>query len=381
MSAPYEIRRYSPEFRDQAIALQKHFCGDDMALSDDYFRWKYEENPYADDVPVYVALFDGQVAGMRGFMGAEWQIGTTGESVVCPCTSGLLVDADHRGRGLFWKIMSHVVRDVADRGYPFLANLSASPITFLSALKMGWQLVGPYQSWRWQTRAKSLANTVRTFINGKPVLWRYQDRRIPILERESTVTYRKLGEYFEKGESASQTPITFSLDIESSRMAETAQRLSTGDNRLRHQIDSTYLTWRYRNPLGRFAFLYAGGDVLSGYLVLHMDRAGHAQDVAIVDWRAENVSILDQMVSALQHSGAVDSLTIWSATLADDVMAMLRENQFQAMDESRGIQGYTPGVLIKTNHAGRFSRIENALGQDPATLAAWDLRMIFSDNF
>ena len=57
MSPSYEIIRYRPEFRDQVIELQKHLWSGDTAFNSAYFRWKYETNPYADDIPIYLAVF------------------------------------------------------------------------------------------------------------------------------------------------------------------------------------------------------------------------------------------------------------------------------------------------------------------------------------
>ena len=105
---------------------------------------------------------------MRGFMGAEWQVGTSSDPFRCLCACDLVVTPSHRGRGLFRKIMAPAMKDLSDRGHPMALNLSASPITFLSSLKTGWQLVGRYRAWHWQTRSKTVATVVHKLMDGKP---------------------------------------------------------------------------------------------------------------------------------------------------------------------------------------------------------------------
>jgi hypothetical protein len=63
----YEIIAYSPEFRDRLLLLQRRSWGPDLAGNSNYFKWKYEDNPHGDQPLVYLALFDGEVVGMRGF--------------------------------------------------------------------------------------------------------------------------------------------------------------------------------------------------------------------------------------------------------------------------------------------------------------------------
>ena len=87
------------------------------------------------------------------------------------------------------------------------------------------------------------------------------------------------------------------------------------------------------------------------------------------------------MIRAVQQSGAVNSLTIWSATLTEDVLAMLTTLRFEAFDEARGIQGYTPGVIIKAKNTHMAAQVDEFAGSNMADLAGWDLRMIYSDYY
>jgi GNAT superfamily N-acetyltransferase len=381
MSPSYEIIRYRPEFRDQVLELQKHLWSGDASFNAEYFSWKYERNPYVDDIPIYLAVFDRQVVGMRGMMGAEWQVGASSQTFRCLCACDLVVTPSHRGRGLFRKIMAPAMEDLALRGHPLVFNLSASPITFLSSLKAGWRLAGTYRPWRWQTRSKALARGIHRWMHGRPGFWRYENRRIPLIEPVKPAALQRLADHFDRASSRGETGFRFGTEAEADPMIALAQRLTPDDGRIRHRMDRTYLGWRYGNPQSQYGFLYAGSDPLKGYLVLHAKRLGDPHDVAIVDWQADDVDVLRDMVHAVQRSGAVDSLTIWSATLDESALSMLRSLRFSAFDDTRGIDGFTPGVIFGATNGQTPAPPAGAPPCDFSGLAGWDLRMIYSDYY
>ena len=87
------------------------------------------------------------------------------------------------------------------------------------------------------------------------------------------------------------------------------------------------------------------------------------------------------MIHAVQGSGAVDRLIIWSATLTEDVVAVLRSLSFQAFDDTRGIQGFTPGVIYSPTGTQTTEQVREFTGCNLSDLATWDLRMIYSDFY
>ena len=381
MSPSYEVVSYRPEFRDQVIELQKHLWSQDTALNAEYFDWKYEGNPFVSHVPIYLAVFDDQVVGMRGFMGAEWQVGTSSDPFRCLCACDLVVTPSHRGRGLFRKIMAPAMKDLSDRGHPMALNLSASPITFLSSLKTGWQLVGRYRAWHWQTRSKTVATVVHKLMDGKLGLWRFADRRLPLIERNNPDGLRRLANYFDGAGPIDGMTFRYGNDPDMDQMIALRQGLIPDDGRIRHTMGKDYLEWRYQNPASEFAFLYAGDQPLKGYLVLHRKKLSDPDDISIADWQADSPDTLCKMIHAVQGSGAVDRLIIWSATLSEDVVAVLRSLSFQAFDDTRGIQGFTPGVIYSPTGTQTTEQVCEFTGCNLSDLATWDLRMIYSDFY
>lgn len=381
MSPSYKIIGYETAYRDQVIALQKHLWSQDTALNDAYFAWKYEDNPFVDHIPIYLAVFDGQVVGMRGFMGAEWQVGATSAPVRCLCACDLVVAPSHRGRGLFRKIMGPAMEDLAHRGHPLALNFSASPITFLSSLKMGWQLAGRYKSWRWQTRSKALSAAVHGFMAGKPGLWRHADRRLPLIDRKNPDGFQRLKNYLGKSPVLDGLTLTLSSEPDMDHMIDCRTSRVPDDGRIRHTMTKEYLAWRFRNPASAFAFLCARSDSGNGYLVLHQNTQGDPDEISIADWQADNPETLGHMVRTLQVSGAFDRLVIWSASLDDDARNVFRALAFEAFDDTRGIPGFTPGVIFSPTNNQTTDEVRDFVGSDLTRISAWDLRMIYSDYF
>ena len=57
----YEIRKYTPDCRDQIVELQRGLWSGDTALNSAHLRWKYEQNPYLEHPLIYMALHEGRV--------------------------------------------------------------------------------------------------------------------------------------------------------------------------------------------------------------------------------------------------------------------------------------------------------------------------------
>ncbi len=227
----------------------------------------------------------------------------------------------------------------------------------------------------------SLARALRKAMQGKPGLWRYADRRIPLIERRASEAFKELRLGLAQGDGSNRAQVRFGLEPDADLMLALAKGMTPDDGRIRHRMDKEFLAWRYKNPLSQFGFLFSGSDTLNGYLVLHTKKYGNPRDVAIVDWQAEDIHILRDMIRCVQQSGAVDSLTIWSATLSDEVLLMLRSLHFDGFDDGRGIQGFTPGVIVNSTDPQTPLQAFSFAGCNLLELANWDLRPIYSDYY
>jgi GNAT superfamily N-acetyltransferase len=140
----YECRTYEPGDDEGIVALHNRIWNGGRTLA--WFRWKYVDNPYTDGVPVGVATHRGDIVAAFGLVpfrmraGAETGIGMLG--------GDLVVDPDHRRRGLFTALLGSVFHDDADRdrsiaeGADFFFSYS-NPLSHPGMLKLGWTDVAP----------------------------------------------------------------------------------------------------------------------------------------------------------------------------------------------------------------------------------------------
>src|SRR5688572_27125627 len=143
----YSYVPYRPEFRQSILQLQTHLWGPDLSLNSAYFSWKYERNPFSPSPLLTVGLWDGKVAAVRGFHGAEWQFGFEGR-MACFCACDLVVDPAHRNKNIHKRVTDLGLAELSKKGHSLVLNFSANPANYLSSLRTGWRLVVPYSAVR-----------------------------------------------------------------------------------------------------------------------------------------------------------------------------------------------------------------------------------------
>lgn len=99
----YVIRQYEPADREGFLSLYGEVFGERPAT---WFDWKFVENPYADEIPVCVVERDGEVVGARPSVVFPMSVG--GRSVLALMQVDPMVHPDHRGQGLFTRMVEHV---------------------------------------------------------------------------------------------------------------------------------------------------------------------------------------------------------------------------------------------------------------------------------
>ena len=168
-----EIVKYHPELKDEIIELQTHSWGPDIALNKDYFEWKYECNPYIRDPLIYLALNGGKAVGMRGMLGAQWQIGTGAKTFFGVYPDDLVIAPAYRNAGLIPRIMKAAFDDLAILGYDYAFNLSAGSITFLASLAIGWRSVGSMEPVTLTRKPLICIPDTRKIVSSLPLIWRF----------------------------------------------------------------------------------------------------------------------------------------------------------------------------------------------------------------
>lgn len=343
VTVEYEILRYRPEFRTQVLELQTHLWSPDVAVNSAYLKWKYEQNPYVDTPLIYVALSEGKVIGMRGMYGALWQIGEPCQTLLGLCGGDMVVAPEHRRRGLFTKINTVAMNDLARINHGYAFNFSAAPITFHASLRTGWRTVGPF-------------HTV-----GRP-------------PGEPTTHDR------ERSREADRHVSTAQGAPRPEAMAELVERIGT-DGRMRHVRDQQYFAWRFRNPLNAYRFLFWEDGGLEGYMVLQKRRHTRGGEIRILDWEAIHPQVREDLLYAAIDRCPSTPLLIWTATLHERAARLLQTAGFRRVNETQGVRHYHPGLLVRAVRDEMQEADWVVAGRRLLDMANWDLRMIYCDGY
>jgi GNAT superfamily N-acetyltransferase len=114
----YTFRSYEPGDERAFLDLFELVWGE--RRDEEWFRWRFESNPYLDGVPLFVVETDGTVVGVRPFLALRMAVG--GETALGLLTVDTMVHPDHRGRGLFTTMTERSLEYYADREPAFVFN-------------------------------------------------------------------------------------------------------------------------------------------------------------------------------------------------------------------------------------------------------------------
>ena len=68
MKKEFTYKKYSPEYKEQVLELLGNLWDFSDDMKHKYFKWKFEDNPYTDEVEGYIALDGDKVVAYRGCM-------------------------------------------------------------------------------------------------------------------------------------------------------------------------------------------------------------------------------------------------------------------------------------------------------------------------
>jgi GNAT superfamily N-acetyltransferase len=345
-----------------------------MRRNGDYIVWKYHQNPYISEPLIYLAFSGGQLVGMRGAMGAKWQMGEPATCFVLPYADDLVVEPAHRAQGLHRRIMEFALDDLAQRGYRYVVNLSASKVTALGSLRMSWRNAGGFGPVLRRTRSAMALNGLADRMRRWRFLWRWADDFDRLQRASNGRQFRRLhGRLATASRVRGGRSLTVASRPRSREMADLVARLPA-DGRIRHVRDETYFNWRFANPMRRYCFIYVSGEFLEGYLVLHQSLDFARNLVQVVDFEAEREEVGDELIEALCEFGAFPELRAWSAAMPRAAAEALYRNAF--VDQSDG--AFQKSILVRSLLDDELSGPWMLGGRRIDEAASWDMRMIYS---
>lgn len=376
----YEIIRYRPELKTQVIELQTHLWSPSLSLNQSYFEWKYEKNPYCREPLIYLAMRDGKAVGMRGFFGVHWEWGDPATRFTSLYADDMVIAPDHRHRGLMSKIMTAAFQDLAANGHGYVFNLSAGLTTLHSSLSMGWRSAG----WVRPMRRRRLATVLR-----RGGLRRMQ-KLAPLSKTLARISSNGLTNLCHPMEDADLERIRSRLkqypeiSVEDAprckAMAELVNRIGPS-GRIRHVRDTEYFQWRFQNPLSRYRYVFLGEDRLEAFVVLQEYEIGLKWwELNIVNWEGSSAQALERVLKvALTTCAKGRDLVIWSATLPEPKIALLKNNGFRVTKPEANINNFSPPAILVRPISNFQSNQNWTLGDRRLLdLAAWDIQMLYS---
>jgi GNAT superfamily N-acetyltransferase len=366
----YDIRRYTPEFEDQVVKLQTHLWSNNLKLNEAYLKWKYYENPYISRPIIFLALYGGKVVGMRGMYGAKWEATSPHQTFPAPCAGDVVISPDHRNKGLFRMMTAAALKDLDRRGYKYAFNLSAGITTHLSCLAMGWKSIGPLM----KMERRNIKSRISEY------LLKFYKKQKFFDQGEYDNPFHSLDEIGFHRKSNSYTNVRVSQSPDCKEMADLIGRIDY-DGRIRHLRDNTYFSWRYRNPFSIYRFLFWQRKHLEGYLVLRASVNRESNVINIVDWEATDVKIVQELLYLAIRSGNFYRLNIFSSSLKDSFVPILKYFGFKVSKHSRRVRHHDPSLLIRSTNDRLSSSEWLMANKNILDFNNWDLRMIYSDSY
>lgn len=133
----YTIREYQGEDREGFLNLYEHTFG--QQKSDEWFEWKYVDNPYVDHVSMYITEHKGDIIGARPFFALPITRRDWDGTALQP--GDTMVHVEHRRQGLFTRMNKEALEKYSNSEFDLIFNFpnkQSGP----GNIKMGWKPIG-----------------------------------------------------------------------------------------------------------------------------------------------------------------------------------------------------------------------------------------------
>lgn len=139
MTAEPSVRRAEPGDRDAVLALLADTFGAGGLVDDPAFwTWKHERSPFGPS-PCLVAEVEGRLVALRAFL--PWRLRAGGREVRAVRAVDTATHPEWRGRGLFRRLTSRLIDELAAEGVAFVFN-TPNRQSLPGYLSMGWRDAG-----------------------------------------------------------------------------------------------------------------------------------------------------------------------------------------------------------------------------------------------
>ncbi|XVH33654.1 GNAT family N-acetyltransferase (plasmid) [Haloferacaceae archaeon DSL9] len=302
MTETYAIRRYDHADRDEFLTLFDEVF--DAWMGGDWFEWKYDRNPYAEEVPIVVAEHDGSVVGARSFFALPVAAGSDRYLAFQPCDT--MVHPEHQRQGLFTRMTETAIEWYSDDidlffNFPNHRSLPGN-------LKLGWEIVSEQE---------------RYYRVQNPAAW------ISQLEPVEPLARRIAGAYLAAKDRLAGSSDEFDLEwYDRVPSAQLASLAATETHQQFHVArDEQFYEWRFANPIRAYETVVAtdGGSPVAAVIYVKIERPTGVSAVRFIDvlplsgeQNARRTAALSSLVGAIcRRHGDVDLLVAPGETIPE----------------------------------------------------------------
>jgi GNAT superfamily N-acetyltransferase len=269
----YDIRPYQPGDEAEIVELLKLafpiWAESDKAL--DEWRWRYLDCPLKSDIAV--AEYDDHVVGVNH--GLRLYIKFGNNSILSDLEGNTVVDPDHRGKGLYTKMLDLTNKMTDENNVNFILWSSSNPIIISDDSKRGHRIFPPPISYMVRIR------DVDTHLKAKTSEYAAVKKYGFLLLK----TINRIGNTVGPSEQINAGDVTIE-DVPSFTGATDAF-WSKAREYYNYAIERNrlYLNWRYGDPRGgEYVIKQATrGDRVLGYVVLELKNRGGYREGYIAD--------------------------------------------------------------------------------------------------
>jgi GNAT superfamily N-acetyltransferase len=386
--AEYKILKYHPDLHEEILDLQSGLWGDDIALNANYLAWKYTHNPYLQDTPpIYVAIHEGKVVGMRGFFCTQWQRGNSPTLHVLSAAD-MFVHPDHRRRGIFQEMTVRSWQDFVGSAYALVINLSSGAMSAPGYQKLGWQQMDVWQGTVRSVLQEKAAHPSATTGDRRSLSLRIFNKLSSMFGQlqapaQQINIFDSVDREQRNFESGSAGRLRIEKNVSPEAMAALVKRVKSED-RIHQVKDASYFAWRFQNPFSRYRFLLWEENGLEGYLVLQQWVNRRPNQINIVDWEVSTPEVLESLLQAITQAVTKGKLIFWSVRLPKESELLLHSVGFtlsNEKNESEGSDLYCSPILLKPLSQDRIKETWELDTDELFNVSNWDFRGINSDYY
>jgi hypothetical protein len=368
-----EIASYEPEHLDAVARFRQSMFGSAISSNRAYIIWKYHENPFLGPA-LSLAMSNGELIGMRGLFGAQWELGSEGLRFDAPAMADTAIHPAHReGGSVFLELGHHTVDMLRRRHLSWYTNLSATAANYVaSRMHLGMRSIGTASVMRRGRAGAEASNRVRRLVRSASGASRFvANTRAAWAVLARTAAPLRQMRLVASGPGSS---IHVSNRPEIADMSALAEE--TGSDHIQHVTNESYLHWRFRNPLSTYAFVYTGDGSMDGYLVIQR-HLGH-RIAHIVDMRFASDDALQRLLEALNEGNRWPNIETWLPPASHELEHGLIASGLRKVETTR-----------RTRRAFLLGRVPSGEEQSDWSLGGrpiddpvrWDVRMLASDAY